>query len=482
MVPVQVNDKYLLTSTFRYDGTSNFAPDNRWNFSYAFAFAYRLSQESFLKGNENINDLKLRIGYGLLNNQNVGNYVYGTSFRGVQTGLGLGLLINNLQNPDARWETTKASNIGVDASLLKSRINLTFDAYIKNTDGLLSSLPLPLYSGTTPSDQYTVAQLTAPTKNIGSITNKGFEFSINTENIKSKNFSWNSTITYSQNRNKVTSLVTPNTVIPQYIGTDIISQVSVGRSIGEFYGYQVDGIYKDAADLNTHPRPINNSTGQALPIGVDQIWLGDLKFKDINGDGKIDQNDRVYLGSPIPKFQYGINNTLRYKSFELTFFFNGNYGNKIFNNIKRENEDPRSNFGLLQSVNDFARIGLISATGSATDVNNLYVTNPNTTVPRISSGDANQNTRPSSRYIEDGSYIRLKNAILGYNLPYSLVQKAKLTYVRVYTNVQNVFTVTNYTGYDPEVGSRFQGATSAGIDYGRYPSQRIFTIGLNAGF
>ena len=468
------NDKYTLTSTVRYDGSSKFSPDNRWNFTYAVALAYRLKQENFLKSVDFISDLKLRVGYGLVNNQNIADYVYGTSYRTTQTALGLGVLLDNVPNPDAKWETTKSSNVGIDASFFKDRLQFTIDAYYKNTNNLLNSLSLPLYSGTTPQDQCSVAKLNAPTKNIGSIVNKGIEFSVNATNIKTKNFSWTTNVTLSRNLNKVTSLITDNTNLPQYLGTDIVQQVAVGRSIGEFYGYIADGVFKDGADLT-------NSANQGT-IGVNGVWVGDIKFRDLNGDKVIDSKDLTYLGSPLPKFQYGFTNTFKYKAFDLTVFFNGNYGNKIFNQLKRTNEDLQSGFGLLQSVNDYARIGLKDPNGSATDINNVFITNPNTTVPRISTSTLNGNNRVSSRYIENGSYLRLKNLVLGYSVPYKVVQKVKLSYLRVYGNVTNLFTITDYTGYDPEVGSRFQNAQSAGVDNGRYPSSRTYTFGIYAGF
>ncbi|RNL56643.1 SusC/RagA family TonB-linked outer membrane protein [Pedobacter jejuensis] len=468
------DDKYTLTSTVRYDGSSKFSPENRWNFTYAFALAYRLKQETFMKSVDFISDLKLRLGYGLVNNQNISDYVYGTSYRTTQTALGLGVLLDNVPNPDAKWETTKSSNVGIDASFFKDRLQFTVDAYYKNTNNLLNSLSLPLYSGTTPQDQFTVAKLNAPTKNVGSIVNKGIEFSINSVNVKGKDFTWTTNVTLSRNLNKVTSLITENTNLPQYLGTDIVQQVTVGRSIGEFYGFIADGVFKDGADLT-------NSASQGT-IGVNGVWVGDIKFRDLNGDKIIDNKDLTYLGSPLPKFQYGFSNTFKYKAFDITVFFNGNYGNKIFNQLKRTNEDLQSGFGLLQSVNDYARIGLRNPAGSAADINNVFITNPNTTVPRISTSTLNNNNRVSTRYIEDGSYLRLKNLVVGYSFPSKLVQKIKLSYFRVYGNVTNLFTITDYTGYDPEVGSRFQNAQSAGVDNGRYPSSRTYTFGIYAGF
>ncbi|MBC8988281.1 TonB-dependent receptor [Pedobacter sp. N36a] len=468
------NDKYIFTPTFRYDGSSKFAPGNRWNFTYAFALAYRLKEEKFLKSVDFISDLKLRLGYGLVNNQNIGDYVYGTSYRTTQTALGLGVLLDNVPNPNAKWETTKSSNIGIDAGFFNNRLQFTVDGYYKNTSDLLNSLSLPLYSGTTPQDQFTVAKLNAPTKNIGSIVNKGLEFSINSVNLKSKDFNWTTNITLSRNMNKVTSLITKDTNLPQYLGTDIVQQVSVGRSIGEFYGYIAEGVFRDGADLTNH--------ANQGAIGVNGVWVGDIKFRDVNGDGIIDNKDQTYLGSPLPNFQYGFTNTFKYKQFDLTVFFNGNYGNKIFNQLKRTNEDLQSGFGLLQSVNNYARLALTDPTGSATDVNNVFVTNPDTQVPRISTSTLNNNNRVSTRYIEDGSYLRLKNLVLGYSLPNKMTQKIKIGYLRVYGNITNLFTITDYTGYDPEVGSRFQSAQSAGVDNGRYPSSRTYTFGIYAGF
>lgn len=473
------DQKYLLTVTLRNDGSSNFDEGHKWNFNSAFGFAWNVSEEKFLKP-ANI-DLKLRLSYGTLNNQNIGAYAYGSKLTPMQTGaFGQTLLISNLSNPDLTWEKTKSTNIGIDLAILKKRVMLTMDVYNKNTDGLLQTLALPLYSGT--SVGYATGALGAPNYNLGAINNKGFEIALNTVNVKSKNFTWNSTLTFSLNRNKVTELVTNGTIIPTYIeGTTLISQTMVGQPIGQFYGYEVAGIFKNAADLENSARP-TGSNGVILPVNVDNVWVGDIKFKDQNKDGVINDADRIDLGSPMPKFQYGVNNSFNYKNFELVLFFNGNYGNKIFNNLKRVNEDPRSNYGMLASVRDFAQIGLINPAGSATDVNNVYLINEGTTVPRISSANVNNNSRASTRFVEDGSYLRLKTLVFAYNIPWKFVQKAKLSYARIFTNMQNVFTITNYSGYDPEVGSQLQSALSAGIDFGRYPSSRTISFGLSAGF
>jgi hypothetical protein len=252
----------------------------------------------------------------------------------------------------------------------------------------------------------------------------------------------------------------------------------VGRSIGEFYGYQVLGIYKNAADFTKYPALPQNGSGP-IPItpGSGGVWVGDVIFKDINGDGKIDANDQTFLGSPLPKFQYGINNSFSYKNFDLNIFMTGNYGNKIYNQLKVNGDNPNQNFGYFPSVFNYAKIGLINPTGSASDINNVYITNPSTNITRISQSSGNDNQRFSDKYIESGSFLKCKSIALGYSFSNSFLNKIKLRSLKVYVNVTNVFTITKYTGYDPEIGS--WNPLAAGIDNGYYAQPRVYTVGLN---
>ena len=473
------DDKYLITGTVRRDGSSKFGPLNRWNTTYSGAFAWKINHEGFLKDIKQINDLKLRLGYGLVNNQNISEYAYGSTLTTVATGLsGNSQLTATTGNPDVKWERTKSYNIGLDASILNSRIQFTVDVYDKRTDGLLLGLTEPYYSGTYASGGYSPGAIQSPFVNIGSVSNKGVEFSLNTANVKSKDFNWNTTIVFSQNSNKVLALAPGTAAIYGYSGSTEITKTVVGGSIGEFYGYQTLGLYKNAADFKKYPAVWQNGSGP-IPItpGSGGVWVGDVIYKDNNKDGKIDPSDETDLGSPLPKFQYGINNTFNFKHFDLTVFMTGDYGNKIFNQIKVNGDDPNQNFGYFPAVINYARIGLIDPTGSATDINNVYITNPGTNITRISQSSGDQNTIFSDKYIESGSYLKCKSIALGYNFAPSLLTKLHLRSLRIYANVTNVFTITKYTGYDPEIGS--YNPLNAGVDNGYYAQPRVITLGAN---
>lgn len=225
----------------------------------------------------------------------------------------------------------------------------------------------------------------------------------------------------------------------------------MGRSIGEFYGYVVDGgVFATKKDFETHALPVKN--GQPLPVGSagGSIWYGDLKFKDFNGDGVIDERDQTFLGSPVPKYQLGFNNTFSYKDFDLNIFFNANIGNKVFNRLRVNGDFPGTSFGYLRSLNNYAKLALIDPSGSATDINNIYVTNPETTTVGIRNDNTNDNNRNSDKFIESGTFLRCKNISLGYNLPEKLLKKAWIHSLRLYVNVSNAFVITKYSGKDPE--------------------------------
>jgi TonB-linked SusC/RagA family outer membrane protein len=478
-VNLTYNDRYLLTGTVRHDGSSKFAANNRWNTTYSGAFAWKLSQENFLKDVKAVNDLKLRVGYGLVNNQNIREYAYGSTLTTVATALsGNSQLTATTGNPDVKWETTKSYNTGLDASILNHRIEFSFDAYYKRTDNLLLSLTEPLYSGTVDQTSYAPNSIQSPFINIGSVSNKGFEFSITTTNVRSKSFNWKTNLTYSRNKNTILALNTDAAALYGYAGTTAITKSVVGRSIGDYYGYQTLGIYKNAADFAKYPALTQNGTG-SIPVtpGSGGVWVGDVIFKDNNKDGKIDANDQTYLGSPLPIFQYGINNTFTYKNLDLTVFMTGDYGNKLYNQVKVNAENPNTNFGYFRSVLNYAQVGLINPTGSTTDINNVYITNPSTNIVRISQSTGNDNQRFSDRYIEDGSFLKCKSIALGYSFSEKALSKIHLRSLRIYGNVTNVFTITKYTGYDPEIGS--WNPLAAGVDNGYYAQPRVFTIGAN---
>lgn len=471
--------KYLMTANIRDDGNSNFAPGNRWVVTYGFNGAWDAAQEDFLKDNGVVDQLKIRAGYGLTNNANVPGYSYGASVSLQSVGLGQGARVNNVANPDVKWETTKGYNLAADLGFLKNRIQLTVDAYYRKTDNLLLVAPLPLYAGITGT-----GQLNAPTVNIGSIANKGIEFSLNTRNIEGKDFTWSSTITSTIGNTKILSLNDANSFLTGIIdnGQISVTRTAVNGGIGSFFGYMSDGVYKDAADLANSAKP----KGQTIDAR-NGVWIGDAKLKDRNGDGFIDQDDQTYLGSPIPKMQFGFNNNFTYKNLDLTLFFNGNYGNKILNYERLKHTDPNGGGNYFTSMLDYAKLALIDPTGLNTDPNNVYVVNGNTSIPAIRiSGNPQTNTAVASRFVEDGSYIRLKNVNLGYKIPQSVLSKFKINSLRAFISATNLFTITKYTGFDPEIGSALPSSNgtnslTTGIDWGHYPNPRIFTFGFNVG-
>ncbi|MCC8408578.1 TonB-dependent receptor [Mucilaginibacter sp. UR6-1] len=471
--------KYLLTANVRNDGNSNFAPGNRWVVTYGFAGAWDIAKENFLLNNKIIDQAKLRLGYGLTNNANIPGYSYGAAVSLQTVGLGQGARVTNIANPDVKWETTKGYNIGVDLGFLKNRIQLTADAYYRKTQNLLMVAPLPLYAGITGT-----GQLNAPTVNIGSIENKGLEFALNTKNILQKDFTWSSTITATIGNTKILSLNDMNAYLTGIIdnGQISVTRTAVNGGIGSFFGYISEGVYRDGADLTNSPKPANQTIDPR-----NGVWVGDTKLKDLNKDGVIDQNDQTYLGSPIPKMQYGFNNNFTYKNFDLTIFFNGNYGNKILNYEKVKHQDPNGGTHYFTSTLDYAKLALVDPNGSATDANNIYVTNPGTLIPAIRiAGNPATNTSLSNRFIEDGSYLRLKNINLGYKLPQNLLTKYKISSLRVFASCTNLFTITNYSGFDPEIGSALPSSNgtnslTTGIDWGHYPAPRIYTFGFNLG-
>ena len=472
------NDKYLFTGNVRADGSSKFAPGNRWVTTYSGALAWKISNEQFLKNVNAVNQLKLRGGYGLTNNQNISDYAYAATLNTIPNGLsGIAQLTSNLPNPFVKWEKTKYANIGLDAAFFNWRLSFSVDFYDRKTDGLLLSLPLPFYSGTTTG--YSEGAMAAPFVNVGSVSNKGFEFSINSTNIKIQDFTWKTDVTVSHNINKILKLNTDGATLPGYYGADVAALSVVGRSIGEFYGYKTDGIFASASDFETHALPINPTTGEKLPVGAasGSIWYGDYMFKDINGDGVIDEHDQTFLGSPVPKFQIGFNNTFTYKNFDLNIFLSADVGNKVLNGMRIQGDNPLTSWGYFKSLFNYAKLALIDPNGSATDVNNVYVTNPNTDIVGLRNDNTNNNNRISDRYIEDGSFVRCKNISLGYTLPEKLLSKVHVNSLRIYGSITNAFIITKYTGMDPEIGS--WNPLSAGMDNGFYPQSRVFTIGVN---
>ena len=486
------DDRYLATYTFRYDGSSNFGPNNRWAGFHSVAVAWRFSNEKFFQGIKHIiNDGKLRFGWGQTGNSNIGSYAWGASISRMPSALGMGYRPANIPNTSIRWESQSQFNVGLDLSFLENRIALVVDAYYKKSDDMLMSMQLPSYMGTQGNGS---SALAAPKGNYGSIENKGLEIALNTTPVEIRDFSWDSNFQISFNRNKLLSLTdTENASLVGYgQWNDVVCVSEIGKSLYNFYGYKVAGVYKDLDDIENSAKPKKYPKDGVYSRG-NTVWVGDIKYEDINGDGVINENDRTVIGSPLPKFTFGWTNTFRYKNFDLSIFLNGSYGNKVFNYNALTLTHMNSTWtNQLQSVvSNRARLEPIDASIVYTDgskwydhIDNVRVKNPDTKTPHTSIQDPNDNDRISDRYVEDGSYLRIKNITFGYTFPKALLSKAKIDNLRLYVNIQNLYTFTKYSGYDPEVGASTQDSTglSYGIDNGRYPSPTMYSFGLNITF
>ena len=492
------DDRYLATYTFRYDGSSNFGPDNRWAGFHSFAASWRFTNEKFLQDFSRtigLNNGKIRLGWGQTGNANIGGGAWESGMRKMPTGLGDSQRPANISNTGVHWEKQVQTNIGLDLSFLQNRINLTVDLYKKVSSDMLMSLTLPSYMGTQGNSS---SALAAPKGNFGTIQNKGIEITLDTHPIEGNAFSWDSNFQISFNRNKLVAL--DGSANAQLVGygqwSDIVSVTEIGESLYNFYGYVVEGVYKDFDDILNSPKA-EKFPADGVFDRATTVWPGDLKFKDINEDGYINELDRTNIGSPLPKFTFGWTNTFRWKNLDLSIFLNGSVGNKVLN----YNMMGQGYNGLVHmnstwtnqhvSIIDRAKLVAIDpaktySDGSSwqTDITNVRVSNADTKTPRPSIQDPNDNDRLSTRYIEDGSYLRVKNITLGYTFPKSLLSKIKVDNIRLYMNIQNLYTLTKYTGYDPEVGASTQDSTGLtfGVDNGRYPSPMTYSFGVNLTF
>ena len=482
------DDRYMATFTLRRDGSSMFADGHRWGWFPSAALAWRVSGEKFMQNVKWINNLKLRAGWGETGNQNVRQWAYMALLTTYNTPWGVGVLNGNNANPDLKWETTKSWNLGFDLSVLNNRIDIVFDWYYKKTNDLLMELDLPAFLGSGGGSNYGTAA--NPWGNVGSLRNTGIEFTINSININKKNFQWSSNFVFSLNRNKVLSLDTETGILPQtfQVGSETatVTNTVVGQPMAQFWGYKVIGRFDKPEDFY-YKDAQGNVKQVALPtgcsIGKSGSWLGDYRFADLKGDGVIDNNDQTFIGNPEPKFTFGFGNTLSWKGWDFSFQFTGSYGNKVLNYNRRQLEITGSTSNLLTSVLNYARVEKIDPNGPD-DYRNYWVTNASsTTMPRLyTESYSNGNNRVSDAFVEDGSYIRLQNVSLSYTFPKKWIEHLYLSNVKLYMNIQNLFTITKYDGYDPEVGSLYGDALKNGIDYNRYPSPRIYTFGINVSF
>lgn len=486
-------DRYLGTYTYRYDGSSNFGPDKRWAGFHSLAASWRFTNEKFFEHFKDvISNGKLRLGWGQTGNSNIGGYKWGTLISRMPSGLGMGYRPANIPNTGIKWESQEQWNIGLDLSLLYDRINLTVDWYKKESKDMLMPLQLPSYMGTSGNGS---SALAAPWGNYGNIENTGIEVSLNTHPITGQ-FQWDSDFQISFNKNKLKGL--SGTSNAQIVGygqwTDVVSVSSVGESLYNFYGYVCDGVYKDYDDLLNSPKP-EKYPADGVFNRTNTVWVGDLKYKDLSGpdgkpDGVINEYDKTNIGSPMPDFTFGWTNTFRYKNFDLSVFINGSYGNKVFNYLGMKLTHMNSAWiNQLNTIADRAQLipvdaNKVYANGGKwyDDVTNVTVANAATSIPRASIQDPNDNDRVSDRYVEDGSYIRLKNITFGYTFPKNMIKKVGLENLRVYANIQNLLTLTKYDGYDPEIGVSTASANVYGLDNGRYPSPTVYSFGLNVSF
>lgn len=482
-VNYSIFDKYLITTSFRADGSDHFGENHRWGYFPSVALAWRMSEEPWLKRVQSIDNFKLRASYGVSGNSNIPLFQYmarmGDSFYGDE----LGLIPTKMPNPDLKWESTTQYNLGFDLNMWNSAFNVTFDIYNKVTSDMLYEAIIPAQSG-----------FKTQWQNLGRVDNNGIEVSLNTRNISTKNFSWHTSVTFATNRNRVKEIGNGLDVAPigagtwslSYIKINDVGRIMKGQPIGVIYGYDVKGIYQ-MSDFVGWTDKLGRYGANDPKINWDQReWIlapgvedcsalgkprpGTFKFRnaDNSEDGAITEADKVILGNSQPKFYGGIGNNFTYKNFELSLYFTYSFGAKVFNSTKYELEGayPGEYYNITK---DFWK-------------NHWTPDNPTNDYP--SYADANYyntlSALPSSYYVEDASYLRLQNLMFAYNLPSTFTKKLGIRNIRVYYSGSNLFTLTGYTGYDPDVDSG--NALLSGFDVIGYPRARAHTFGVTISF
>lgn len=458
------DNRYLLTATVRADGSTVFSKKHKWGFFPSFSAAWRVSEEAFMKDVEAVSNLKVRFGWGIVGNDRISNYLsldlYENKKYGIGNSLTTVLTPKQIKNQNLKWEGSSSVNLGLDLGLFANRLSLSADFFIKDTKDLLLAQELAHVTGF--DKQY---------QNVGKIRNKGMEFSISSTNIQTKSFTWNTNFNISIIRNELRALesganykTTRSGFDSNFTQDDYIA--IVGSSLGAIYGYEFDGIYQ-SCDFYITPdhkyilkEGITNNTRYTDAGG---LRPGVVKYKDQNGDGIITTADRTVIGNAIPKWYGGITNTFAWKGIDFSFMFQFNYGNDIYNATRlyaTQSRNGRTN--MLAEVAD---------RWTETNASNLvpstkgYVTND-----------------VYSRFVEDGSFLRLKNVTLGYTLPKKWTQKAYIKRMRVYATGQNLFCISGYSGYDPEVSTAGNNPMTPGLDWGAYPKSRVFTFGIDLQF
>ncbi len=445
------DDKYLLTATIRRDGSSRFGPENRFGTFPSFSAAWRVSNENFFQNSALafFDDLKVRAGYGETGSQDIGLYQFASVLVTGQYNFN-GQLVESvyplaMSNPAIQWEAVKQSNIGIDMTMLDKRLNVTVEGFIKNTDNMLVNAAVPISTGYNPGFR--------PAVNAGKMQNRGIEVSLESTNMQGA-LTWNTDFNFTFLQNKIVSLNDTVPINRGGIGLNYnVARLQNGHPINAFFGHVTNGIFQTQEEVDAY----------AVQTGGSDVFnrtsAGDIRFLDLNNDGVINDDDRTFLGNPNPKFIFAMNNTFAYKNFDLAIFVQGEYDKDIFN----ANLIWQESMGTVQ--NQTTRV-LDRWTAEGTS----------NVMPRAVFGDPNKNARPSNRFVEDGSYVRIKNVTLGYTVPASISKRAAFSRARVYISAQNLFTFTKYTGNDPELGN------ASGIDLNVYPQAKTYSIGANLTF
>ncbi len=460
------DERYSVSASFRADGSSNFGPNNRWGYFPGVSLGWTATNEKFLKDKaitNVMNYLKVRVGYGAVGNQNFPGgapnpaYVGAVQFFSGPVGFGSSNMINGIPNPNLKWESVKTTNAGIDVGFLNGRIDATIDVYKKVTSDMIIFLTGPNLIGV--GDQWD--DLKAPLGNAGQMTNTGVDIGITSTNIRKGDLTWKTNLVFTHFKNTYDKAASAASALDGkvYYNNYLVTHTTPGKPVGSFWGLVTDGLYRSQEELAAGVPQFGYKVNQ------NETWLGDIRFRDINNDGKVDAQDMTFIGSPLPKFTWGLTNTLNYRDFDFSLFFQGSQGAKAFNFLRWQLE------GLNNAWSNQMK----------TVVDRYSDTNPDGSLPRFTTTNKN-NTAMSDRYVEDASYWRVQNITLGYRLPKAILGKIRAGNLRVYGSIQNLKTFTKYSGYDPEIGAFNNSIKLMNVDMGHYPNPRTFTVGANLQF
>ena len=449
-VNYRYNNKYYLTASIRADGSSRFGKNNRYGYFPSGSVAWRLSQEDFLKDVKWLSDMKIRASYGITGNNNIGDYASIGIMENANylLGTGTGNIVNgaaqkSFSNADLAWEKTRQTDLGFEISVLDSRLSLSLDLYYRKTTDLLMDVDIPTITGFEKAMQ-----------NIGKMRNKGLEITLSGTPFRGKDFTWDATGNISVNRNKVLALGPTGDPIFSDGGAGTTHVTMVGQPIGAFYGYKMLGIFKTKEELDSYPH-------------LADTQVGDVMFEDVNGDHKIDADDRTIIGNNMPDFTWGMTHSFTFKNFDASISLQGVVGNEVLHLGRRFYTQGEGNQNQLKEM--------MGRWQSESNPGNGWI-------PRANSQPTGQNNAISSRWVEDGSFLRVNNLTVGYTLPEAFTKKCSIQRARVYVSTQNLLTITSYSGYNPETSFKEDNVTAPGTDYGMYPLYRTCTFGINVTF